>query len=194
MSTALEELAVKAQGCTACRLAEDRTTVVFSRGDASSGLMVVGEGPGAEEDRQGLPFVGRSGQLLDRLVAEEIGLPRDGFYVANTVKCRPPGNRDPRPDEIETCRPYLDQQIDLVRPRVTMTLGNFASKLLLDTTIGITRLRGHAYGYRHGVLIPTLHPAAVLRGGGMAMAHARADFVRAKRALAGDVVVDEVPR
>ena len=192
MSTALEELERKAQGCTACRLAEDRTTVVFSRGTAASGLMVVGEGPGAEEDRQGLPFVGRSGQLLDRLVAEEIGLSRDAFYVANTVKCRPPGNRDPRPDEIETCRPYLDQQIDLLRPRVIMTLGNFASKLLLDTTIGITRLRGHAYRYAHRVLIPTLHPAAVLRGGGPAMAHARADFVRAKMALAGTVTVEEV--
>jgi uracil-DNA glycosylase len=194
MSSALAELATRAQGCTACRLSEGRTTVVFSRGDPGAALMVVGEGPGAEEDRQGLPFVGRSGQLLDRLVAEEIGLDRDGFYVANTVKCRAPGNRDPRPDEIETCRPYLEQQIELVAPRVIMTLGNFASKLLLDTVVGITKLRGRAYRYGDALLIPTLHPAAVLRGGGQAMAHARADFVRAKMALAGTVTPEEVPR
>jgi uracil-DNA glycosylase len=194
MPTALDELAARAQGCTACRLAEARTTVVFSRGDPTSALMVVGEGPGAEEDRQGLPFVGRSGQLLDRLAHEEIGLGRDDFYVANTVKCRAPGNRDPRPDEIETCRPYLEQQIDLVAPRVIMTLGNFASKLLLDTVVGITKLRGRAYRYGDALLIPTLHPAAVLRGGGQAMAHARADFVRAKMALAGTVTPEEVPR
>jgi uracil-DNA glycosylase len=194
MPTALDELAARAQGCTACRLAEARTTVVFSRGDPTSALMVVGEGPGAEEDRQGLPFVGRSGQLLDRLAHEEIGLGRDDFYVANTVKCRAPGNRDPRPDEIETCRPYLEQQIELVAPRVIMTLGNFASKLLLDTVVGITKLRGRAYRYGDALLIPTLHPAAVLRGGGQAMAHARADFVRAKMALAGTVTPEEVPR
>ncbi len=117
MSTALAELAVTASTCTRCRLAEGRTQVVFGTGDPDADLLFVGEGPGAEEDRQGLPFVGRSGQLLDRLIAEELGLTRDQVYIANVVKCRPPDNRDPRPDEIAACRPYLEAQIELDRPR-----------------------------------------------------------------------------
>jgi DNA polymerase len=154
-------------------------------GDPDADLMFVGEGPGAEEDRQGLPFVGRSGKLLDRLMDEEMGLTRDACYIANVVKCRPPDNRDPRPDEIAACRPYLESQIDLIGPRVIITLGNFASKLLLDTTEGITRLRGRTYPYRDAVLVPTFHPAAVLRGGGEPMARMRSDLVRAKQVLAG---------
>jgi DNA polymerase len=162
--------------------------VVFGMGDPGADLMFVGEGPGAEEDRRGLPFVGRSGQLLDRLMAEEMGLGRDTCYIANVVKCRPPDNRDPKPDEIAACRPYLESQIDLIAPTVIVTLGNFASKLLLDTTEGITRLRGATYPYRDGiVLVPTFHPAAVLRGGGEPMARMRADLVRAKQVLSAGV-------
>ena len=185
MPTALEQLAVEASGCTRCALAAGRTQVVFGMGDPAADLMFVGEGPGAEEDRQGLPFVGRSGQLLDRLLLEELGITRAGCYIANVVKCRPPENRDPKPDEISACRPYLEQQIDLIRPRVIVTLGNFSTKLLLDTTEGITKLRGSSYPYRHGTLVPTFHPAAVLRGGGTAMSQMRADLVRAKVLLAG---------
>lgn len=178
-----EELRSDALGCTACGLCENRTQVVFGMGDPNADLMFVGEGPGAEEDRQGLPFVGRSGKLLDRLMFEEMGLTRDSVYIANVVKCRPPENRDPRPEEIAACRPYLESQLELIDPAVVVTLGNFSSKLLLDTTIGITKLRGRAYSWGSRVLVPTLHPAAVLRGGGDAMAKVRADLVRAKSVI-----------
>ena len=180
----LTELAATAASCTKCPLAEHRTQVVFGVGDEHADLVFVGEGPGAEEDRQGIPFVGRAGQLLTRLI-EGIGLRRDDVYICNVVKCRPPGNRDPMPAEIDACRPYLDAQLDFLDPRVVVTLGNFATRLLLDTKEGITRLRGQERPYRDGgVLIPTLHPAAVLRNGGAALAQARADFVLVKRALA----------
>jgi uracil-DNA glycosylase len=178
------ELAATASTCTKCALAEHRTQVVFGVGDEHADLVFVGEGPGAEEDRQGIPFVGRAGQLLTRLI-EGIGLRREDVYICNVVKCRPPGNRDPLPVEIEACRPYLDAQLDFLGPRVVVTLGNFATRLLLDTKEGITKLRGRERPYRDGgVLIPTLHPAAVLRNGGAALAQARADFVLVKRALA----------
>jgi DNA polymerase len=185
---AFEVLRERALTCTACRLCEGRTQVVFGTGDPRAELMFVGEGPGAEEDRQGLPFVGRSGKLLDRLMWEEMGLTRETAYIANVVKCRPPDNRDPKPDEIASCWPYLEAQVELIAPRVIVTLGNFASKLLLDTDVGITRLRGNAYAWGDAVLVPTLHPAAVLRGGGAAMANMRADLVRAKSALQGGTV------
>jgi DNA polymerase len=180
-----EDLEREALGCTRCPLAAGRTQVVFGVGNRHADLVFVGEGPGAEEDRQGIPFVGRAGQLLTRLI-EGIGLTRPDVYIANVVKCRPPGNRDPQPDEIAACRPYLEAQLDFCSPAVLVTLGNFATKLLLDTTDGITKLRGREFPYRGGpaVLVPTLHPAAVLRGGGAALAHARGDFVVAKRALA----------
>ena len=155
-------------------------------GDPHADLMFVGEGPGAEEDRQGLPFVGRSGQLLDRLMRQELGLTRDNCMVVNVVKCRPPGNRDPLPDEIEACSPYLEAQLELVEPRVVVTLGNFATRRLLNTSEGIGRLRGRSYPFRGGHLVPTYHPAAALRGGGEIVAEMRADFVRAKRLLSGD--------
>lgn len=145
--------------------------------------MFIGEAPGHDEDLQGLPFVGRSGQLLDKLVAEEIGLRRDDFYVMNTIKCRPPGNRDPRPLELDACSGWFDQQLELLQPKVIVTLGNFATKRLLNTTDGITRLRGTSYPFRGAKLIPTFHPAAVLRGGGVPLAQMRADLVRAKDAL-----------
>jgi DNA polymerase len=180
-----EELEREALACTKCPLADGRTQVVFGVGNRSADLVFVGEGPGAEEDRQGVPFVGRAGQLLTRLI-QGIGLTRDDVYICNVVKCRPPGNRDPQPDEIASCRPYLEAQLDFLEPSVVVTLGNFATKLLLDTKIGITKLRGQEFPYRDGsaVLLPTLHPAAVLRSGGSALAQARADFVVAKRALA----------
>ncbi len=179
----LVEVEREASGCTRCPLAEGRTQVVFGVGDPHADLMFVGEGPGAQEDLQGEPFVGRSGQLLDRLVQEELGLTRDRFYIANAVKCRPPGNRDPQPAEIAECRPWLESQVALIDPRVVVTLGNFATKLLLDTTEGITRVRGRAYPFRNGMLVPTFHPAAALRSGAMTVAHMRADLVRAKQIL-----------
>ena len=179
----LEVIAEEAAGCTRCRLAEGRTTVVFGMGDPAADLMFVGEGPGAEEDRQGLPFVGRSGQLLDRLIADELGTTRAHCYIANVVKCRPPDNRDPRPDEIEACRPYLEGQIASIHPKVIVTLGRFAAQVLLGTKDGINALRGTAYPYAGGVLVPTFHPAAALRGGGEPLAKMRADLVRAKHAL-----------
>jgi DNA polymerase len=165
---------------------------VFGAGSRDADLVFVGEGPGAEEDKQGIPFVGRAGQLLTRLI-EGIGMTRDEVYIANVVKCRPPGNRDPEPGEIESCRPYLEAQLALLEPKVVMTLGNFATKLLLDTKVGITKLRGQEFPVHLGrpgatqVLVPTLHPAAVLRNGGPALAQARSDFVVAKRALASSV-------
>src|SRR5947209_19453974 len=179
----LAELEREALACSRCPLAAGRTNVVFGVGDPDADLMFVGEGPGRDEDLKGEPFVGRSGQLLDRLMLEEIGLTRDRCYIANVVKCRPPGNRDPLPDEIATCRPYLEAQVEAIAPDVVITLGNFASKLLLDTTEGITKLRGRVHPFATGVLVPTYHPAAILRGGGIKLAEMRADFVRAKEQL-----------
>jgi DNA polymerase len=181
----LVQLAKDASTCTRCRLASGRTNVVFGMGNPAAGLMFVGEGPGEQEDLQGLPFVGRSGQLLDRLVLEEMNLTREDFYIANTVKCRPPGNRDPLPDELEACSPFLDRQLELIEPKVVVTLGNFATKRLLRTEDGISKLRGRAYPFRSGFLVPTFHPSAALRGGGSVVAQIRADLVRAKEALAG---------
>jgi DNA polymerase len=177
----LAELASEAAGCTRCPLAATRTQVVFGVGDPEADLMFVGEAPGRDEDLQGIPFVGRSGQLLDRLLAEEIGIGREAVYIANVVKCRPPDNRDPKPDEIAACRPYLEEQVALVAPKVVVTLGNFATRLLLDTDQGITRLRGRAYPMGDTQLVPTFHPAAALRGGGVVLAQMRADLVRAKQ-------------
>ena len=187
MALTLAEVAAEAAGCTKCELAEGRTQVVFGMGNPQADLMFVGEGPGAEEDKQGLPFVGRSGRLLDRLMAEEIGLTREQCYIANVVKCRPPDNRDPKPEEVAACRPWLDQQLNLIAPRVIVTLGNFSSKLLLDTETGITRLRGRSYPMpsTDAVIIPTYHPAAVLRGGGVQEAQMRSDLVRARMAISG---------
>jgi len=187
--TTWEELERDALACVKCPLATaGRTQVVFGVGARDADLVFVGEGPGAEEDKQGIPFVGRAGQLLTRLI-EDIGFTRDDVYIANVVKCRPPGNRDPMPEEIETCRPYLEAQLQLLDPLVIVTLGNFATKLLLETKEGITKLRGQEFDFvvpgrgKSVKLVPTLHPAAVLRNGGAALAQARSDFVVAKRAL-----------
>ena len=165
MPTELEAVAAEAAGCTRCRLHQSRTQVVFGQGDPRADLMFVGEAPGFHEDRQGIPFVGPSGQLLNRLL-EGIGLRRQDVYIANVVKSRPPQNRDPQPDEIAACRPWLDAQIRLVDPKVVVTLGNFAAKTLLETTTGITRLRGQTYPFQGRVLLPTFHPAAALHAQG----------------------------
>jgi uracil-DNA glycosylase len=162
----LVEVYREASVCTLCPLSETRTSVVFGAGDSNADLMFVGEAPGAEEDRQGLPFVGRAGGLLTELL-EGIGLAREGVFIANVLKCRPPGNRDPQPVEIETCQPYLNRQVELIEPRVVATLGNFATKLLTGSRTGITRVRGtvqvHELGGRTVFLMPLLHPAAALR-------------------------------
>ncbi len=171
----LKSLAVKAAACTACSLAEHRTTVVFGDGDPQAGLMFIGEGPGYHEDQQGIPFVGKSGQLLEQLLCE-IGLSRGDVYIGNVVKCRPPNNRDPRPDEIDACKGYLRGQLELIQPRVVMTLGNFSTKLLLKTETGITKLRGQAYEWWGRHLVPTFHPAAALRGSQRVLEEMRYDF------------------
>jgi uracil-DNA glycosylase len=158
----LRQLEQVASGCTRCRLAEGRTQVVFGNGNPRGDLMLIGEAPGAQEDRQGEPFVGRSGQLVDCML-KGIGLRREAVYVTNVIKCRPPENRDPRADEIQACHPYLDEQVRLVDPKVVVTLGNFASRTLLGTTTGITRLRGRTYPWQGRTLVPTFHPAAALR-------------------------------
>jgi uracil-DNA glycosylase family 4 len=163
--TELEAVAAEAAGCTRCRLHQSRTQVVFGQGDPNADLMFVGEAPGFHEDRQGIPFVGPSGQLLNRLL-EGIGLRRQDVYICNVVKSRPPQNRDPLPDEIAACRPWLDAQVRLVDPKVVVTLGNFAAKTLLETTTGITRLRGQTYPFQGRVLLPTFHPAAALHAQG----------------------------
>jgi uracil-DNA glycosylase len=163
---ALVDLFKEVQKCTRCPLHETRTKAVFGAGNADADLMFVGEAPGAEEDRQGLPFVGRAGQLLNQML-EEIGLSREDVFIANVLKSRPPGNRDPQPLEIEACRPYLFEQVRLIEPRVVCTLGNFATKLLSGNPAGITKVRGtpqvHDLGGRSVFLLPIFHPAAALR-------------------------------
>ena len=162
----LVELYEQVQACTRCPLHETRTKAVFGAGNADADLMFVGEAPGAEEDRQGLPFVGRAGQLLNQLLGG-IGLSREDVFIANVLKSRPPGNRDPQPLEIEACRPYLFEQVRLIEPRVVCTLGNFATKLLSGSPAGITKVRGtpqvHELGQRTVFLLPLFHPAAALR-------------------------------
>jgi DNA polymerase len=184
--TELADLAREAAGCTRCPLSEGRTQVVFGVGSPDADLMFVGEAPGRDEDLQGEPFVGRSGKLLDRLVAEELGVDRSVCYIANVVKCRPPDNRDPKPDEILSCRPYLAAQLELIRPVVVVTLGNFATKLLLETDLGITKVRGRSYPMGAYHLVPTYHPAAALRSGGVVVAEMRADLIRSKQLLGWD--------
>jgi DNA polymerase len=162
----LVELFKEVQRCEKCPLHETRTKVVFGAGNADADLMFVGEAPGAEEDRQGLPFVGRAGQLLNQLL-EEIGLSREEVFIANVLKNRPPGNRDPQPTEIGACEPWLWRQVQLIEPRVVCTLGNFSTKLLSGSQTGITKVRGtpqvHELGGRMVYLLPLFHPAAALR-------------------------------
>ena len=149
--------------CTRCKLHKlGRRQVVFGTGNPDADLMFVGEAPGADEDEQGVPFVGRAGQLLTKII-EAIGLRREDVYIANVIKCRPPGNRNPEPDEVATCEPFLVQQIDIVKPRVIVALGTFAAHLLLRTDAPISRIRGRVHHLRGAALIPTFHPAYLLR-------------------------------
>jgi DNA polymerase len=149
--------------CVRCKLhAQGRKQIVFGVGNPEADLMFVGEAPGADEDIQGIPFVGRAGQLLTKII-EAIGLTRGDVYIANVIKCRPPGNRNPEQDEVETCEPFLFQQIDVIKPKVVVALGTFAARALLRTLDPISRLRGRVYDYRGAKLIPTFHPAYLLR-------------------------------
>jgi DNA polymerase len=148
--------------CQKCALAEGRTQVVYGDGNLQADIMFVGEAPGYYEDRDGIPFVGAAGQLLDRLL-QEIGLQRADIFITNVIKCRPPQNRDPRPEEVEACQPYLFRQIELIKPRVICTLGNFATQLLLGKKVGITKLRGQYFQVKDFFVFPMLHPAAALR-------------------------------
>jgi DNA polymerase len=149
--------------CTRCRLCEGRSQIVFGDGNPQADLMFVGEGPGVEEDRRGLPFVGRAGELLTAMIEKGLGMARSEVYICNIVKCRPPENRTPLADEASTCRPFLDGQIAAIRPRVIVTLGKPAASLLLGRDVPITRIRGTWQEYRGIPLMPTLHPAFVLR-------------------------------
>ncbi len=159
--------------------------MVFGVGDVGARLMLVGEAPGQNEDLQGEPFVGAAGRFLDQLLGE-IGITRSEVYIANVLKCRPPGNRDPRPEEIDSCKGFLREQIRMIHPEVVVTLGNFATKLLLKTETGITRLRGVAHPWWLGsMLIPTFHPAAALRGGDRVTEMMRDDFSLVRRVLDG---------
>jgi len=183
----LKAVLLEARDCSRCpQLASTRTTVVFGAGNADADLMFVGEAPGANEDKQGLPFVGSAGKLLEKLLGE-IGLARADVFIANVLKCRPPGNRDPHPTEIEACQDYLWRQIDLIQPLVLCTLGNFSTKLLRGDPTGITRLHGSAevrvIGPRAVRLYPIYHPAAALYTPSM-LDTLRADFARIPGLLA----------
>jgi uracil-DNA glycosylase family 4 len=190
MTMTLQELNREASTCTRCRLAKGRTQVVFGVGHPDADLMFIGEGPGYYEDKQGEPFVGAAGQLLTRLLGE-IGLRREDVYICNVVKCRPPGNRDPAPDEIESCRPFLEGQLENIRPRVIVTLGNFATRFVLDRQVSISKVRGQRFAVDGRTVIPTFHPAAVLHGGGESGAQMTA--LRSDFRLIRDVLDEPVP-
>ncbi len=162
---ALEALRREIANCTACALSEHRTNLVFGEGNPDASLMFVGEGPGQEEDLQGRPFVGRAGQLLTNLI-KNLGLKRQDVYIANVVKCRPPMNRAPKHEEINQCLGYLQRQIEIISPKVIMTLGDVATKALLKTRTGITGVRGRVFEYGGVKVVPTFHPAYLLRNPG----------------------------
>jgi len=178
----LAALAAEASICTKCALAETRTQVVFGIGSPTASVMFVGEAPGFHEDQQGIPFVGAAGKLLDRLL-DEVGVARDDVYIGNVLKCRPPGNRDPLPEEIEACKDFLADQLRLIDPPVVMTLGNFATKLLLKRDVGITKTRGQVYPWWNRYLVPTFHPAAALRSGERVLDQMREDFALVRSVL-----------
>ncbi len=186
----------QASACVRCpQLAAERTQVVFGSGHADADLMFIGEAPGRNEDEQGLPFVGAAGKLLSELLAE-IGLERSQVFVANALKCRPPGNRDPLPQELANCRPYLDRQLELIQPKVVCTLGNFATKLVRGDTTGVTKLHGKAevivIGPRTVRLLPLYHPAAALYTRSL-LDTLRADFARIPALLALDAPEQAAP-
>ena len=183
----LQAYADSVAGCTRCRLSQGRTQVVFGSGNPRADLMFVGEAPGFHEDKQGLPFVGQAGKLLEKLLAQ-IGLQRSDVFIANVLKCRPPGNRDPQPDEIEQCESHLFRQIELIEPMVVATLGNFATKLLSGRPLGITRVHGQeqatTIGGRNVLLYPLYHPAAALYTPAM-LKVLESDFARLPQLLGG---------
>lgn len=186
MSRTLEAAAEEASSCMKCRLSAGRTQVVYGVGDPHADLMFIGEGPGANEDRQGEPFVGAAGQVLNKLL-HLIGIERADVRICNVVNCRPPKNRDPLPDEIAACTPYLSEQIELVDPSVVVTLGNFATKFVLDTQVGISKMRGQRFPWQGRTVIPTFHPAAILHSGGERSPQydlLRSDFELVKKVLA----------
>jgi DNA polymerase len=183
----LQAYAESVAGCTRCRLSQGRTQVVFGSGNPRADLMFVGEAPGFHEDKQGLPFVGQAGKLLEKLLGQ-IGLQRSDVFIANVLKCRPPGNRDPQPDEIEQCESHLFRQIELIEPMVVATLGNFATKLLSGRPLGITRVHGQeqatTIGGRNVLLYPLYHPAAALYTPAM-LKVLESDFARLPQLLGG---------
>jgi DNA polymerase len=182
----LDQAALDASTCTKCRLSQGRTQVVFGVGDPNADLMFIGEAPGFHEDKQGEPFVGAAGQLLNQLLSE-IGIPRQDVYINNVILCRPPGNRDPLPDELDACKPWLDERIAIIDPAVVVTLGNWATRYILGRQVSISRVRGQRFPWNDRTVIPTFHPAAVLHGGGQAssqMTSLRADFQEIRTALA----------
>jgi len=158
----LEEIRSDLGDCRRCRLAAGRNHIVFGVGDPKARLVFVGEGPGADEDRQGLPFVGAAGQLLNKII-DAMKLSREQVYICNVIKCRPPGNRNPEPDEIAACRPFLERQLAALKPEVICTLGTFAAQTLLETTQPVSRLRGRFHSYNNIKVMPTYHPAYLLR-------------------------------
>lgn len=159
----LESIREELGDCKRCRLHKGRTNIVFGVGNPNASIVFVGEGPGEDEDLQGEPFVGKAGQLLTKII-NAMGLKREDVYICNVVKCRPPKNRNPEPDEIATCRPFLEKQLDAIRPKIIVALGNHAAQTLLNTTEKITALRGRFYWYRDGIqLMPTFHPSYLLR-------------------------------
>jgi len=182
----LDQAALDASTCTKCRLSQGRTQVVFGVGDPNADLMFIGEAPGFHEDQQGEPFVGAAGQLLNQLLSE-IQIPRQDVYINNVILCRPPGNRDPLPDELDACKPWLDERIAIIDPAVVVTLGNWATRYILGRQVSISRVRGQRFPWNGRTVIPTFHPAAVLHGGGQAsnqMTALRADFQEIRTALA----------
>ena len=161
-SQSLEEIREEIGDCRRCKLWEKRHSIVFGVGNPEADLMFVGEAPGADEDAQGIPFVGRAGKLLTKII-EAMGMTREEVYIANILKCRPPGNRDPEPDEVETCEGFLFQQIQAVQPRIIVALGRHAAQLLLQTKTPISKLRGEFFQFQNSFLIPTFHPSYLLR-------------------------------
>jgi uracil-DNA glycosylase family 4 len=191
----LDEVKAEAVACVKCRLAKGRTQVVWLDGNPDSDLMFVGEAPGFHEDRLGKPFVGAAGKLLDAMLAG-IGLDRSKCVICNVLKCRPPGNRDPQPDEIESCSPYLRAQIELISPKVIVTLGNFATRYILQRQVSISRVRGGVFSAFGAKVIPTFHPASALHSGGEgspAWAAIRSDFQVVSRHLAAPKPVERKP-
>ncbi|MGH7227858.1 MAG: uracil-DNA glycosylase [Nitrospiraceae bacterium] len=182
LTVTLQELSASLYNCQRCKLAKlGRTQVVFGVGNLHATIMFVGEGPGFYEDKQGEPFVGAAGKLLNELL-QSAGLARSEIYIANVIKCRPPNNRDPEPDEVETCKPFLLQQIELIKPKVVCTLGRWATETLLGRKVGITKIRGHAVQQKDLVIFPMLHPAAALHQGGL-MEPLQEDFKKLKAFL-----------